>query len=127
MERYASVFTAKNEDFEVVASLNSRDSNEIPARGDLTSSTPRFYRLLQSFYRLLWSIDLMQVLTTVLTLILIVGTVAIFVCVKTCFAKSVTSSEDLGPAAMPADASSGLPQKAPSSSENAGNAPPECR
>lgn len=127
MERHASIFVAKNEDFEVVASLNSRDSNEIPARGDLTSSTPRFYRLLQSFYRLLWSIDLMQVLTTVLTLILIVGTVGIFVCVKACFAKSVTSSEDLGPAAMPADASSGLPQKAPSPSENAGNAPPECR
>lgn len=127
MERNASIFVAKNEDFEVVASLNSRDSNEIPARGDLTSSTPRFYRLLRSFYRLLWSIDLMQVLTTVLTLILIVGTVGIFVCVKACFAKSVTSSEDLGPAAMPADASSGLPQKAPSSSENAGNAPPECR
>lgn len=127
MERHASIFVAKNEDFEVVASLNSRDSNEIPARGDLTSSTPRFYRLLQSFYRLLWSIDLMQVLTTVLMLILIVGTVGIFVCVKACFAKSVTSSEDLGPAAMPADASSGLPQKAPSPSENAGNAPPECR
>ena len=124
MERHASIFVAKNEDFEVVASFNSRDSNEIPARGDLTSSTPRFYRLL-------WSIDLMQVLTTVLTtvltLILIVGTVGIFVCVKACFAKSVTSSEDLGPAAMPADASSGLPQKAPSPSENAGNAPPECR
>lgn len=63
----------------------------------------------------------------VLTLILIVGTVGIFVCVKACFAKSVTSSEDLGPAAMPADASSGLPQKAPSPSENAGNAPPEYR
>ena len=124
MERYASIFVAKNEDFEVVASFNSRDSNEIPARGDLTSSTPRFYRLL-------WSIDLMQVLTTVLTtvltLILIVGTVGIFVCVKACFAKSVTSSEDLGPAAMPADASSGLPQETPSLSENAGNAPPECR
>lgn len=124
MERHASIFVAKNEDFEVVASFNSRDSNEIPARGDLTSSTPRFYRFL-------WSIDLMQVLTTVLTtvltLILIVGTVGIFVCVKACFAKSVTSSEDLGPAAMPADASSGLPQKAPSPSENAGNAPPECR
>ena len=120
MERHASIFVAKNEDFEVVASFNSRDSNEIPARGDLTSSTPRFYRFL-------WSIDLMQVLTMVLTLILIVGTVGIFVCVKACFAKSVTSSEDLGPAAMPADASSGLPQKAPSSSENAGNAPPECR
>lgn len=127
MERHASIFVAKNEDFEVVAFLTSGDSNEIPARGDLTSSTPRFYRLLQSFYRLLWSIDLMQVLTTVLTLILIVGTVGIFACVKACFAKSVTSSEDLGPAAMPADASSGLPQKAPSSSENAGNAPPECR
>lgn len=124
MERHASIFVAKNEDFEVVASFNSRDSNEIPARGDLTSSTPRFYRFL-------WSIDLMQVLTTVLTtvltLILIVGTVGIFVCVKACFAKSVTSSEDLGAAAMPADASSGLPQKAPSPSENAGNAPPECR
>lgn len=120
MERHASIFVAKNEDFEVVASFNSRDSNEIPARGDLTSSTPRFYRFL-------WSIDLMQVLTMVLTLILIVGTVGIFVCVKACFAKSVTSSEDLGPAAMPADASSGLPQKAPSPSENAGNAPPECR
>ena len=124
MERHASIFVAKNEDFEVVASFNSRDSNEIPARGDLTSSTPRFYRFL-------WSIDLMQVLTTVLTtvltLILIVGTVGIFVCVKACFAKSVTSSEDLGPTAMPADASSGLPQKAPSPSENAGNAPPECR
>ena len=120
MERHASIFVAKNEDFEVVASFNSRDSNEIPARGDLTSSTPRFYRFL-------WSIDLMQVLTMVLTLILIVGTVGIFVCVKACFAKSVTSSEDLVPAAMPAGASSGLPQKAPSPSENAGNAPPECR
>ena len=120
MERHASIFVAKNEDFEVVASFNSRDSNEIPARGDLTSSTPRFYRFL-------WSIDLMQVLTMVLTLILIVGTVGIFVCVKACFAKSVTSSEDLGPAAMPADASSGLPQETPSPSENAGNAPPECR
>lgn len=120
MERYTSVFTAKNEDFEVVASVTPYDPDAIPARGDLTSSTPRFYRLL-------WSIDLMQVLTTVLTLILIVGTVGIFVCVKACFAKSVTSSEDLGPAAMPADASSGLPQKAPSPSENAGNAPPECR
>lgn len=135
MERYTSVFTAKNEDFEVVASLTSRnsneipasDSNEIPARGDLTSSTPRFYRLLQSFYRLLWSIDLMRVLNTLLALILIVGAVAIFVCVKACFVKSVTSNEGLGPAAMPADASSGLPQKAPSPSENAGNAPPECR
>lgn len=135
MEKHASIFVAKNEDFEVVASLTSRnsneipasDSNEIPARGDLTSSTPRFYRQLQSFYRLLWSIDLMRVLTALLTLILIVGTVGIFVCVKACFAKSVTSSEDLGPAAMPADANSGLPQKAPSSSENAGNAPPECR
>lgn len=120
MERHASIFVAKNEDFEVVASFNSRDSNEIPARGDLTSSTPRFYRFL-------WSIDLMQVLTMVLTLILIVGTVGIFVCVKACFAKSVTSSEDLGPAAIPADASSGLPQETPSPSENAGNAPPECR
>lgn len=120
MERYTSVFTAKNEDFEVVASFTPYDPDAIPARGDLTSSTPRFYRFL-------WSIDLMQVLTTVLTLILIVGTVGIFVCVKACFAKSVTSSEDLGPAAMPADASSGLPQKAPSPSENAGNAPPECR
>ena len=127
MERHASIFVAKNEDFEVVASLTSGDSNEIPARGDLTSSTPRFYRSLQSFYRLLWSIDLMRVLTALLALILIVGTVGIFVCVKACFAKSVTSSEDLGPAAMPADANSGLPQKAPSSSENAGNAPPECR
>lgn len=120
MERYTSVFTAKNEDFEVVASFTPYDPDAIPARGDLTSSTPRFYRFL-------WSIDLMQVLTTVLTLILIVGTVGIFVCVKACFAKSVTSSEDLGPAAMPADASSGLPQKAPSPSENAGNTPPECR
>lgn len=120
MERYTSVFTAKNEDFEVVASVTPHDPDAIPARGDLTSSTPRFYRFL-------WSIDLMQVLTTVLTLILIVGTVGIFVCVKACFAKSVTSSEDLGPAAMPADASSGLPQKAPSPSENAGNTPPECR
>lgn len=127
MERYTSVFTAKNEDFEVVASVTPYDPDAIPARGDLTSSTPRFYRLLQLFYRLLWSIDLMQVLTMVLTLILIVGTVGIFVCVKACFAKSVTSSEDLGPAAMPADASSGLPQKAPSPSENASNAPPECR
>lgn len=79
MERYTSVFTAKNEDFEVVASLTSRNSNEIPARGDLTSSTPRFYRSLQSFYRLLWSIDLMWVLTALLALILIVGTVGIFV------------------------------------------------
>lgn len=124
MERYTSVFTAKNEDFEVVASVTPYGPDAIPARGDLTSSTPRFYRLL-------WSIDLMQVLTTVLTtvltLILIVGTVGIFACVKASFVKSVTSSEDLGPAAMPADASSGLPQKAPSSSENAGNAPPECR
>lgn len=124
MERYTSVFTAKNEDFEVVASMTPYGPDAIPARGDLTSSTPRFYRLL-------WSIDLMQVLTTVLTtvltLILIVGTVGIFACVKASFVKSVTSSEDLGPAAMPADASSGLPQKAPSSSENAGNAPPECR
>lgn len=127
MERYTSVFTAKNEDFEVVASLTSRNSNEIPARGDLTSSTPRFYRSLQSFYRLLWSIDLMRVLNTLLALILIVGAVAIFVCVKACFVKSVTSNEGLGPAAMPADANSGLPQKAPSPSENAGNAPPECR
>lgn len=127
MERYTSVFTAKNEDFEVVASVTPYDPDAIPARGDLTSSTPRFYRLLQSFYRLLWSIDLMQVLTMVLTLILIVGTVGIFVCVKACFAKSVTSSEYLGPAAMPADASSGLPQETPSPSENAGNAPPECR
>lgn len=135
MKRRPFIFVAKNEDFEVVASLTSRDSNEIPAsdsseipaRGDLNSSTPRFYRSLQSFYRLLWSIDLMRVLNTLLALILIVGTVAIFVCVKACFAKSVTSSEDLGPAAMPADASSGLPQKAPAPSENAGNAPPECR
>ena len=135
MEKHASIFVAKNEDFEVVASLTSRnsneipasDSNEIPARGDLTSSTPRFYRLLQSFYRLLWSIDLMRVLNTLLALILIVGAVAIFVCVKACFVKSVTSNEGLGPAAMPADANSGLPQKAPSPSENAGNAPPECR
>lgn len=120
MERHASIFVAKNEDFEVVASFNSRDSNEIPARGDLTSSTPRFYRFL-------WSIDLMQVLTMVLTLILIVGTVGIFVCVKACFAKSVTSNEDLGSATMPAGANSDLPQKTPSPSENAGNAPPECR
>lgn len=135
MEKHASIFVAKNEDFEVVASLTSRnsneipasDSNEIPARGDLTSSTPRFYRSLQSFYRLLWSIDLMRVLNTLLALILIVGAVAIFVCVKACFVKSVTSNEGLGPAAMPADANSGLPQKAPSPSENAGNAPPECR
>ena len=127
MEKHASIFVAKNEDFEVVASLTSRNSNEIPARGDLTSSTPRFYRLLQSFYRLLWSIDLMRVLNTLLALILIVGAVAIFVCVKACFVKSVTSNEGLGPAAMPADANSGLPQKAPSPSENAGNAPPECR
>lgn len=127
MERYTSVFTAKNEDFEVVASLTSRNSNEIPARGDLTSSTPRFYRSLQSFYRLLWSIDLMRVLTALLALILIVSTVAIFMCVKACFAKSVTSSEDLGSATMPAGANSDLPQKAPSSSENAGNAPPPGR
>ena len=135
MEKHASIFVAKNEDFEVVASLTSHDSNEvpasdsneIPARGDLTSSTPRFYRQLQSFYRLLWSIDLMRVLNTLLALILIVGAVAIFMCVKACFAKSVTSNEDLGPDAMPADANSGLPQKAPSPSENAGNAPPECR
>lgn len=127
MERYTSVFTAKNEDFEVVASMTPYDPDAIPAKGDLTSSTPRFYRLLQSFYRLLWSIDLMQVLTMVLTLILIVGAVAIFVCVKACFVKSVTSNEGLGPAAMPADANSGLPQKAPSPSENAGNAPPPGR
>ena len=127
MERYTSVFTSKNEDFEVVASLTPRNSNEIPARGDLTSSTPRFYRSLQSFYRLLWSIDLMRVLNTLLALILIVSTVAIFVCVKACFAKSVTSNEDLGSATMPAGANSDLPQKAPSPSENAGNAPPECR
>ena len=127
MEKHASIFVAKNEDFEVVASMTPYDPDAIPARGDLTSSTPRFYRSLQSFYRLLWSIDLMRVLTALLALILIVSTVAIFVCVKACFAKSVTSSEDLGPAAMPADANSGLPQKAPSSSENAGNAPPECR
>lgn len=135
MEKHAPIFVAKNEDFEVVASLTSHDSNEvpasdsneIPARGDLTSSTPRFYRQLQSFYRLLWSIDLMRVLNTLLALILIVGAVAIFMYVKACFAKSVTSNEDLGPDAMPADANSGLPQKAPSPSENAGNAPPECR
>lgn len=127
MEKHAPIFVAKNEDFEVVASLTSHDSNEMPARGDLTSSTPRFYRSLQSFYRLLWSIDLMRVLTALLALILIVSTVAIFVCVKACFAKSVTSSEDLGSATMPAGANSDLPQKAPSSSENAGNAPPECR
>lgn len=135
MEKHAPIFVAKNEDFEVVASLTSHDSNEvpasdsneIPARGDLTSSTPRFYRQLQSFYRLLWSIDLMRVLNTLLALILIVGAVAIFMCVKACFAKSVTSNEDLGPDAMPADANSGLPQEAPSSSENADNAPPECR
>ena len=57
MERYTSVFTAKNEDFEVVASVTPYGPDAIPARGDLTSSTPRFYRLL-------WSIDLMQVLTT---------------------------------------------------------------
>ncbi|MBS6671605.1 MAG: hypothetical protein KH264_04310 [Actinomyces graevenitzii] len=127
MERYTSVFTAKNEDFEVVASMTPYDPDAIPARGDLTSSTPRFYRLLQSFYRLLWSVDLMQVLTMLLALILIVGVIAIFACVKACFVKSVTSNEGLGPAAMPADANSGLPQKAPSPSENAGNAPPECR
>ena len=127
MERYTSVFTAKNEDFEVVASMTPYDPDAIPARGDLTSSTPRFYRLLQSFYRLLWSVDLMQVLTMLLALILIVGVIAIFACVKACFAKSVTSNEYLGSAAMPADASSGLPQKAPSPSENAGNAPQECR
>lgn len=127
MERYTSVFTAKNEDFEVVASMTPYDPDAIPARGDLTSSTPRFYRQLQSFYRLLWSIDLMRVLNTLLALILIVGAVAIFACVKACFAKSVTSNEYLGSAAMPADASSGLPQKAPSPSENAGNAPTECR
>lgn len=127
MERYTSVFTAKNEDFEVVASMTPYDPDAIPARGDLTSSTPRFYRLLQSFYRLLWSVDLMQVLTMLLALILIVGVIAIFACVKACFAKSVTSNEYLGSAAMPADASSGLPQKAPSPSENAGNAPPPGR
>lgn len=127
MERYTSVFTAKNEDFEVVASMTPYDPDAIPARGDLTSSTPRFYRLLQSFYRLLWSVDLMQVLTMLLALILIVGVIAIFACVKACFAKSVTSNEYLGSAAMPADASSGLPQKAPSPSENAGNASPKCR
>lgn len=135
MEKHASIFVAKNEDFEVVASLTSRnsneipasDSNEIPARGDLTSSTPRFYRLLQSFYRLLWSVDIMQVLTMLLALILIVGVIAIFACVKACFVKSVTSSEDLGSATMSAGANSDLPQKAPSPSENAGNAPPECR
>ena len=127
MEKHAPIFVAKNEDFEVVASLTSHDSNEMPARGDLTSSTPRFYRQLQSFYRLLWSIDLMRVLNTLLALILIVGAVAIFMCVKACFAKSVTSSEDLGSATMPAGANSDLPQKAPSPSENAGNAPPECR
>lgn len=127
MERYTSVFTAKNEDFEVVASMTPYDPDAIPARGDLTSSTPRFYRSLQSFYRLLWSIDLMRVLTALLALILIVSTVAIFVCVKACFAKSVTSSEDLGSATMPAGANSDLPQKAPSSSENAGNAPPPGR
>lgn len=127
MERYTSVFTAKNEDFEVVASMTPYDPDAIPARGDLTSSTPRFYRLLQSFYRLLWSVDLMQVLTMLLALILIVGVIAIFACVKACFAKSVTSNEGLGPAAMTADANSGLPQKVPSPSENASNAPPECR
>ena len=127
MEKHASIFVAKNENFEVVASMTPYDPDAIPARGDLTSSTPRFYRSLQSFYRLLWSIDLMRVLTALLALILIVSTVAIFVCVKACFAKSVTSSEDLGPATMPAGANSDLPQKAPSPSENAGNAPPECR
>lgn len=127
VERYTSVFTAKNEDFEVVASMTPYDPDAIPARGDLTSSTPRFYRLLQSFYRLLWSIDLMQVLTMLLALILIVGVIAIFACVKACFVKSVTSSEDLGSATMSAGANSDLPQKAPSPSENAGNAPPECR
>lgn len=127
MERYTSVFTAKNEDFEVVASMTPYDPDAIPARGDLTSSTPRFYRQLQSFYRLLWSIDLMWVLNTLLALILIVGAVAIFMCVKACFVKSVTSNEGLGSATMPAGANSDLPQKAPSSSENAGNAPPECR
>lgn len=126
-ERYASVFVAKNEDFEVVASLTPYDPNVIPARGDLNSSTPRFYRSLQSFYRLLWSVDIMQVLTMLLALILIVGVIAIFACVKACFVKSVTSSEDLGSATMSAGANSGLLQKAPSSSENAGNAPPECR
>ena len=67
MERYTSVFTAKNEDFEVVASVTPYGPDAIPARGDLTSSTPRFYRLL-------WSIDLMQVLTTVLTTVLTVDT-----------------------------------------------------
>lgn len=127
MERYTSVFTAKNEDFEVVASMTPYDPDAIPARGDLNSSTPRFYRSLQSFYRLLWSIDLMRVLNTLLALILIVGVIAIFACVKACFAKSVTSSEDLGSAAMSAGANSDLPQKAPSPSENAGNRPPECR
>ena len=127
MEKHASIFVAKNEDFEVVASMTPYDPDAIPARGDLTSSTPRFYRLLQSFYRLLWSVDLMQVLTMLLALILIVGVIAIFACVKACFAKSVTSNEYLGSAAMPADASSGLPQETPSPSENAGNAPPECR
>lgn len=127
MERYTSVFTAKNEDFEVVASMTPYDPDAIPARGDLTSSTPRFYRSLQSFYRLLWSVDIMQVLTMLLALILIVGVIAIFACVKACFVKSVTSSEDLGSATMSAGANSDLPQKAPSPSENAGNAPPECR
>ena len=117
----------QNEDFEVVASMTPYDPDAIPARGDLTSSTPRFYRSLQSFYRLLWSIDLMRVLNTLLALILIVGVIAIFACVKACFAKSVTSSEDLGSAAMSAGANSDLPQKAPSPSENAGNRPPECR
>lgn len=127
MEKHASIFVAKNEDFEVVASFTPYDPNAIPARGDLTSSTPRFYRSLQSFYRLLWSVDIMQVLTMLLALILIVGVIAIFACVKACFAKSVTSSEDLGSATMSAGANSDLPQKAPSPSENAGNAPPECR
>ena len=127
MERHASIFVAKNEDFEVVASMTPYDPDAIPARGDLTSSTPRFYRSLQSFYRLLWSVDIMQVLTMLLALILIVGVIAIFACVKACFVKSVTSSEDLGSATMSAGANSDLPQKAPSPSENAGNAPPECR
>ena len=127
MERYTSVFTAKNEDFEVVASMTPYDPDAIPARGDLTSSTPRFYRLLQSFYRLLWSVDLMQVLTMLLVLILIVGAVAIFACVKASFVKSVTSNEDLSSATMPAGANSDLPQKTLSSSENADSAPPECR
>lgn len=127
MEKHASIFVAKNEDFEVVASMTPYDPDAIPARGDLTSSTPRFYRSLQSFYRLLWSVDIMQVLTMLLALILIVGVIAIFACVKACFVKSVTSSEDLGSATMSAGANSDLPQKAPSPSENAGNAPPECR